>query len=86
MVTVVSLWSTSNSNSANSATPTKLAWATNGLKLTFTGSAWKSGIVGLTPIAASTAPTAAKSLKGIAGAQALAATSAAALAVAAALY
>jgi hypothetical protein len=58
----------------------------NGLKLTFNGSAWKSGIVGLTPIAANAAPVAAKSLSGIAGAQALAATSAAALAVAAALY
>jgi hypothetical protein len=84
MVTVVSLWTTSNSS--NGSANVKSKWNLNGFKITFTGSAWKSGIVGLTPIAASTAPVAAKSLKGIAGAQALAATSAAALAVAAALY
>jgi len=86
MITVVSLWATSNSNYANAAAPTTSLWSTNGFQLTFTGSAWKSGIVGLTAIPASTAPVAAKSLTGIAGAQALAATSAAALAVAAALY
>ena len=85
MVTVVSLWATSNNAGVGNAN-VKSKWDVNGFKITFTGSAWKSGIVGLTPIAASTAPTAAKSLKGIAGAQALAATSAAALAVAAALY
>lgn len=85
MITAVSLWATSNvDGSANDATVS--LWATNGLKLTFNGSAWKSGIVGLTAIAAGTSPVAAKSLSGIAGAQALAATSAAALAVAAALY
>jgi hypothetical protein len=84
MVTVVSLWATANSS--NNSAPTKPLWATNGFKITFSGSTWKSGIVGLTPIAASAQPVAAKSLKGIAGAQALAATSAAALAVAAALY
>jgi hypothetical protein len=84
MVTVVSLWTTMNKSS--NGNPVKNLWSANGFKITFTGSAWKSGIVGLTPIAASAQPVAAKSLKGIAGAQALAATSAAALAVAAALY
>jgi hypothetical protein len=48
--------------------------------------AWKSGIVPLTTIAAPTAATDAKSLSGLAGAQALVASSAAALAAAAALY
>jgi len=89
MITVVSLWSTSNTNTALAATttiPTLYAWATNGFQITFTASAWKSGIVGLIPLTANTAPDLAKSLSGIAGAQALAATSAAALAVAAALY
>lgn len=86
MITVVSLWATSNSNTAGDVAPTTTLWATNGFKLTFTGSDWKSGIVGLTALPVNTAPVAAKSLTGIAGAQALAATSAAALAVAAALY
>ena len=89
MVTVVSLWATSNTNTANAAIttiPTLYDWATNGFQITFTASPWKSGIVGLTPLTANTQPDLAKSLSGIAGAQALAATSAAALAVAAALY
>lgn len=85
MITAVSLWANSNVDGSGNAY-SENDWAKNGLKLTFTGSAWKSGIVGLTAIAAGTAPVAAKSLSGIAGAQALAATSAAALAVAAALY
>ena len=89
MVTVVSLWATANTNTANasgSTIPAKYLWSANGFQITFKASAWKSGIVGLTPIPANAAPVAAKSLSGIAGAQALAATSAAALAVAAALY
>jgi hypothetical protein len=85
MISVVSLWSTSN-GSAPVVAYTIQGWAVNGFKLTFNGSAWNSGIVGLKPLTANTAPVAATSLSGIAGAQALAATSAAALAVAAALY
>lgn len=85
MISVVSLWSTSNKIGAAGAN-VKSQWAINGFQITFTGSAWKSGIVGLTAIGAVTPAVDAKSLSGIAGAQALAATSAAALAVAAALY
>jgi len=84
MVVAVSLWSTANS--ATATAPQTFAATHNGFSITFTSGAWASGIVGLTPIAAPTAAVAAKSLTGIAGAQALVASSAAALAVAAALY
>ena len=47
---------------------------------------WSPSLVGLRAMADPVAATAAKGLSGVAGAQALAATSAAALAVAAALY
>jgi len=84
MITAVSLWSTALSATSGAA----YAWGTtnNGFGITFKEGAWASGIVPLTAIAAPTAATAAKSLTGIAGAQALVASSAAALAVAAALY
>jgi len=82
MITVVSLWSTFMVG----ASTTNTVWTTNGFSIKFDAGAWTSGVVGLTPIAAPVAATAAKSLTGIAGAQALVASSAAALAVAAALY
>lgn len=84
MVVAVSLWSTANT--ATTVADQSFAAAKNGFSIVFSSGAWASGIVGLTPIAAPTAATAAKSLSGIAGAQALVASSAAALAVAAALY
>ena len=82
MITVVSLWSTFMVG----ASTTNTVWTTNGFSIKFDAGAWTSGVVGLTTIAAPTAAVAAKSLTGIAGAQALVASSAAALAVAAALY
>jgi len=84
MISAVSLWSTASTATSGTA----YAWGTtnNGFAITFNAGAWTSGIVPLTAIAAPTAATAAKELKGIAGAQALVASSAAALAVAAALY
>jgi hypothetical protein len=84
MITAVSLWSSVQKQ----ADDTKGVWAAgkNGLSIVFTGGAWKSSIVALTPMADPTAASDAKSLTGLAGAQALVASSAAALAVAAALY
>jgi len=83
MITAVSLWSSVQKQ----ADDTKGVWAgKNGLSIVFTGGAWKSSIVALTPMADPTAASDAKSLTGLAGAQALVASSAAALAVAAALY
>jgi len=64
----------------------KQVWSKSGLTLTFSTGQWKSGIVPLTAITLPTGATDAKSLTGLAGAQALVASSAAALAVAAALY
>jgi hypothetical protein len=82
MVTAVSLWSTGDT----AGTPGDILWSLNGFKISFTNSKWASAVVGLTPIASPEAATDAKSLTGLAGAQALVASSAAALAVAAALY
>jgi hypothetical protein len=82
MVTAVSLWSTANM----ATTQSDIAWAASNFQLTFTAGAWKSAVVGLTPIASPEQATDAKPLTGLAGAQALVASSAAALAVAAALY
>jgi len=82
MVSVVSLWSTTMVQTSLAST----LWSVNGLTITFTGSAWKSSLVGLTAITLPSPATDAKSLSGLAGAQALVASSAAALAVAAALY
>lgn len=83
-VLCVSLWSLGD---ANSDSPTLTAAGWNGksdLKLTFTGQNWGTELPALTTaINYSSTPAAADTLSGIAGAQALAASSAAVLALAA---
>lgn len=83
-VSVVSLWSLGDKNS-DTGTNTNATWKSKSdVKITFTGEAWSTTIPKLTTaIAYSAAPSAASSLTGIAGAQALAVSSAAVLALAA---
>lgn len=86
LVSVISLWSTGNTNS-DAALATAGAWTNKqDLKLTWTPSAWSQALAGLSAIAAPVAATDATQLTGVAGAHALAASAAAALTVAAALY
>jgi hypothetical protein len=72
-------------NAPNSgAALTAAGWSLSSFKLTFTGTAWSNTLPALTAaISNGSAPSAADSLSGIAGAQALAASSAAVLALAA---
>lgn len=83
-VSTVSLWSLGN-KSSDGTTLTNADWKTKSdLSLTFTGKAWSNTLPALTAaVSYNTAPGAANSLTGIAGAQALAASSAAVLALAA---
>merc|ERR1719389_412546 len=83
-VTTVSLWSLGDKNS-DSSTNTAATWKSKSdVKITFTGETWSNTIPALTAaITYSSAPSAASSLTGIAGAQALAVSSAAVLALAA---
>lgn len=86
-VVAVSLWSLGNvrTTSGSAADITTTDWATsNDLKVTFTGQNWGTELSALTAaISYNTAPSPADTLSGIAGAQALAASSAAVLALAA---
>lgn len=87
-VVAVSLWSLGNvrtPSGGSAADITTSDWTTNNdLKITFTGQDWGTELPALTSaISYSTAPTKADTLSGIAGAQALAASSAAVLALAA---
>lgn len=89
MISVVSLWALGNDGSQvkTSATIGAGTWNTKqDLKITFNQGAWSNNFASLTALAAPTQPVAAKSLSGLAGAQALAASTAAVLAAAAALY
>jgi hypothetical protein len=80
-VTVVSLWSVGNTDSANGNLGD---WAANSsLSITWTSGNWSNTLQALSAISAPAAPTAADSLTGVAGASALAASSAAVLAIAA---
>jgi hypothetical protein len=82
-VTCVSLWSLGNFN-GDSPTNTLMPWTKSDLVIDFIGADWSNTVPALTaPISYDTAPTAADTLSGIAGAQALAASSAAVLALAA---
>jgi hypothetical protein len=83
-VSTVSLWSLGNNN-GDSGTLTNAGWnGKSDFKLTWTGKSWSNTLPALTAaVSYNTAPGAADSLKGIAGAQALAASSAAVLALAA---
>lgn len=86
-VVAVSLWSLGNvrTTSGTAADITSSDWTTNNdLKITFTGQDWGTELPALTSaISYSSAPTKADTLSGIAGAQTLAASSAAVLALAA---
>jgi hypothetical protein len=80
-VTVVSLWSVGNTDSASGNLG---VWAANSsLSITWTSGNWSNTLQALSAISAPAAPTAADSLTGVAGASALAASSAAVLAIAA---
>lgn len=80
---VVSLWSLGDTSTDQAAS----VWTgKQSLQLTWTGAPWSTALRKLGTIAAPTPATDAASLSGIAGAQALAASTAAALAAAAALY
>lgn len=80
-VTVVSLWSVGNTDSASGNLG---VWAANSsLSITWTSGDWSNTLQALSAISAPAAPTAADSLTGVAGASALAASSAAVLAIAA---
>jgi hypothetical protein len=82
-VIAVSLWSLGNKKTGGAAI-TDAFKTNNDLKITFTGQDWGTELPALTSaISYSTAPTKADTLSGIAGAQALAASSAAVLALAA---
>jgi hypothetical protein len=88
-ISVISLWALGDKNSdstINTAwnSPNKPWNGVSDFKVTFTGASWSATLPALTAaISYDTAPGAANSLKGIAGAQALAASSAAVLAIAA---
>jgi hypothetical protein len=86
LVSVVTLWSSSNRLTGAQTAVSEYAWVNNSFAINWLPGSFSTSLVSLTAIAAPVAATAAKGLSGVAGAQALAATSAAALAVAAALY
>ena len=86
MVSVVTLWALGNNGSLVTSTGAGTWNGKQDFKLTWAAGAWSNSFAALTVIAAPTAPVAAKSLSGLAGAQALAASTAAVLAAAAALY